>query len=243
MGLFSDIAYKKMIELSSDTHNKVGRNLYSLQPERYKGYIRTDCTTFVLNVLKHTYAEIGQPGTAENIVNTFGMAQRGSDTKPLFYADVLYQKLVNMFGWKAIYCTPDRHHPNDGSPDHTWASRLVEKTCKYAGVRVEYTVINYNPTPETDPNFKKVTPGRGVQKLNAIDLAALKKIKFGVGMSRKGDHTWLFSLGSVYEVHWSNVGEGLYEVRKLPNFPWNANLIVVPPDMVSLLKMSSLKCS
>ena len=83
-------------------------------------------------------------------------------------------------------------------------------------MRVEYTVINYNPTPETDPNFKKVTPGRGVQKLNTIDLAALKKIKFGVG---------------------------LYEVRKLPNFPWNANLIVVPPDMVSLLKMSSLKCS
>ena len=33
MSSFSDIAYKKMIELSSDTTNKVGRTLYELSPE------------------------------------------------------------------------------------------------------------------------------------------------------------------------------------------------------------------
>ena len=58
MSSFSDIAYKKMIELSSDATNKVGRTLYELSPERYKGYTRTDCSTFVLNVLKHTYTEV-----------------------------------------------------------------------------------------------------------------------------------------------------------------------------------------
>ncbi len=59
-------------------------------------------------------------------------------------------------------------------------------------------------------------------------------------MSRKGDHIWLFSNGSVYEAHWEGVGSGLYEVRILSKFPWNSNLINVPPDMIPFLTMSAL---
>lgn len=83
----------------------------------------------------------------------------------------------------------------------------------------------------------------GVQKLNITDLNALNKIKFGVGMSTKGMHNWLFSLGSVYEVHWDGIGSDLYEIRKISNFPWNSNFIIVPPEMIPLLTMSKLKCS
>jgi hypothetical protein len=69
---FSDIAYKKMIELSSNPENKVGRELYKSDPEKYKGYTRTDCTTFVLNVLEHTYTQLGNPGIAINLRNSLG---------------------------------------------------------------------------------------------------------------------------------------------------------------------------
>ena len=207
-----------------------------------KGIHGLDCSTFVLNVLKHTYTEVGQSQTANNIVNSMGMAQRGSDTKPKYYSDVLYRKLVTAFGWKAIYCTPDRRHPNDGQNEHTFATAVVESKCRYFGIPVEYTVINYQPSPETDPFFQKVNPDYTAQKLNAIDLAALDKVKFGIGMSRGGDHAWLFSSGSVYEVHQASIGNGLYEIRKLPKFPWNSNLIVVPPDMIPFLTMRSIKC-
>ena len=241
MGTISDIAYQKMIDLSSDTKNKVGRELYKTDPKKYKGFIRTDCTTFVLNVLEYTYTKLGKPEIVTDLFNS--VAKRGTDTVPKFYGDLLLKKLVTKYGWKGIYCTPDKYHPNDGRQEHAYATHTVLKSCQYAGVPVNYTVLNYNPTPKSDPNYDKLLKYIGPQKLNAVDLAALNKVKFGVGMSTKGMHNWLFSLGSVYEVHWMGVGSGLYQIRKLPDFPWNSNLIVVPPDMVSLLTMSSLKCS
>lgn len=143
MGIFSDIAYIKMIELSSDTKNKVGRELYKANPGKYKGFTRTDCTTFVLNVLEHTYTELKKPDIAKNLRNSLGT--RGADTSPKFYGDLLFKKLVNTHGWKAIYCTPDRYHPNDANQEHTFATHSVLKSCHYAGVPVGYTVLNYKP--------------------------------------------------------------------------------------------------
>jgi hypothetical protein len=70
------------------------------------------------------------------------------------------------------------------------------KSCEYAGVPVSYTVFNYNPSPQSDPNFQKIIDYIGVQKVNSVDLAALNNIKFGIGMSTKERHNWLFSTGS-----------------------------------------------
>lgn len=36
MGIFSDIAFEKMLELSSNTENKVGRELYRSNPQSIK---------------------------------------------------------------------------------------------------------------------------------------------------------------------------------------------------------------
>lgn len=240
MGKFSDIAYNKMIELSSDTKNKVGRELFKAEPIKYKDHTRTDCTTFVLNVLKHAFKETAQVPLSNSL--TSYKAQRGKDTKPKWYGDLMFNSLVNKHGWKAIYLTPDKFHPNDGDKEHTAATDQVIRTCKYATIPVTYTVMNYNPTPKTHPEYTKLLQYLGEQKLNATDLSVLSKIKFGVGMSRKGMHNWLFSYGSVYEVHWENVGKDLYEIRKLANFPWNSSLLIVPPDAIPLLKMSSIKC-
>lgn len=81
-----------------------------------------------------------------------------------------------------------------------------------------------------------------LRKLNQLDLDAVKKIEFGFGISRGGMHTWLFSNGYVYEVHWEEEGANLYEKTDITLFPWQSNLIVVPPDAKGLLSMSVLNC-
>jgi len=61
-------------------------------------------------------------------------------------------------------------------------------------------------------------------------------------MSRGGYHEWFFSSDSVYEVHQVSIGDRLYEIRKILKFPWNSNLIVVPPGMIPFLEMRSIEC-
>ncbi len=126
MGTFSDIAYKKMIELSSDTKNKVGRELYKTDPIKYKDFIKTDCSTFVLNVLEYAFEQTGPKAIADSLSSL--TTKRGSDTKPKWYGDLMFKDLVNRHGWKAIYLTPDKWHPNDGSQEHTFATTQVLKT-------------------------------------------------------------------------------------------------------------------
>ncbi|MEA1933833.1 MAG: hypothetical protein U9N60_05310 [Thermodesulfobacteriota bacterium] len=60
----------------------------------------------------------------------------------------------------------------------------------------------------------------------------LKKVKFAVGVSRGGKHTWLYSLGKVYEVHWDKIGAELYEVTNLEDYAWLSGALVVPPDAI-----------
>ena len=61
----------------------------------------------------------------------------------------------------------------------------------------------------------------------------LKRIKFAYGLSRGGRHTWLFSYGRVYEVHWDQIGSNLYDSSPFESFEWLSSLIVIPPDAVS----------
>jgi hypothetical protein len=55
-------------------------------------------------------------------------------------------------------------------------------------------------------------------------------------------HTWLFSFGSVYEVHWDGIGSDLYERTPLEVFGWLSGAIVVPPDQANLLSLSAQTC-
>ena len=151
---------------------------------------------------------------------------------------MLAKALVNKHGWYGIYLSPDKFHPTDADSEHTYATDQAIKTCMYAGVPVSYTVIDYNPLSKTDPNFQALFPYKE-RKLNVIDLKSLKKLEFGFGFSRGGYHTWLFSKGYVYEVHWDATGPGLYDKTDIVSFPWQSNLIVVPPDAKTNLTMSA----
>ncbi len=238
--MFSQTAKKKMLARFNDHSMKVGSEYVRNNPGKYTGYTVTDCITFVLRVLEEAFKEYGQPGVSKQLLPD-AREKRGKDKTPKFYGDLLARNLVTKQHWKGIYITPDRFHPDDGNQEHTYATHKVRTTCEYTGVPVSYVVMDYRPTLKTDPNYKALFPGKGARKLNAIGLAELKKIKFGYGFSRRGDHTWLYSEGYVYEVHWNAIGKDLFEKTRIENFVWNSSLIVVPPDSVALLAMKNMQ--
>lgn len=239
--MFSDIAKKNMLARIKDSDYKVGSQYVVANPwGDYSKFTQTDCITFVLNVLKDTYKQLKQPEVITNLISE-SMVKRGNDKSPKFYGDMLARNLVSKRNWTAIYLTPDRFHPNDAKQEHTFATAQVVKTCNYTGVPVSYLALDYNPTGTDDPSFQKLFSYKGPRALNLIGLNELRKIKFGFGISRKGDHTWLFSEGYVYEAHWDKISNEIFEKRAIEKFPWNSNLIVVPPDAIGLLNTNNLK--
>lgn len=106
--------------------------------------------------------------------------------------------------------------------------------------------MNYRPTPKSDPNFKQGIYWHHRQKKevetieNLVDINKLNAVKFGFGVSRGGMHTWLFSQGYIYEVHWDKIGKDLYEKTRVEDFPWLDSVIVFPPDQLNLMEKSKL---
>ncbi len=237
---FSQMAVDFMNKRISNHKNKVGSQLKKAQPKLYQSYESTDCITFVLNVLKDTFIGMKSKEVA-NALTSYGMAAREPGKGKKFYGDLLANSLVTKHGWAGIYLSPDKFHPTDADKEHTFATNRVLKKCKYASIPVSYTVIDYKPLKKSDPNFQALFPFKE-RKINVLDLDAVKKIKFGFGISRGGMHTWLYSEGFVYEVHWDKKGSELYDKTNITFFPWQSNLIVVPPDAKPSLTMSSVKC-
>jgi len=76
---------------------------------------------------------------------------------------------------------------------------------KYYEIPVSRAAINYRPTSKTNGSYKSFSGIGGSKELtvkNIDQIEKLKKIRFAVGVSCGGSHTWLYSLGKVYEVHW-----------------------------------------
>ena len=117
----------------------------------------------------------------------------------------------------------------------------MSKNCEYYTVPIEYKAINYSPTPKTDINFQKLWK-KSETKLNNIDIAGLSKVKFGFCCARGGMHTFLFSYGDIYEVHWDQIGINLYESKPLKNSAWVDGVIVIPPLEAVKLKITEVIC-
>ncbi len=159
-----------------------------------------------------------------------------------YKGSVLGKKLVTKKNWVGIYVNPDVVHPRDAAEEHTYTYFTANRHCHYHHIPVKYKAVNYNPTPTSHANFRKLFD-KGKTALNIVDVAALRNVQFGVGMSRGDTHTWLFSKGDIYEVHWDAVGADLYEKTAIENFPWLSSIIIVPPDGASAISLAALPCA
>jgi hypothetical protein len=231
MGKFSEYALEKLLDLYGNHSHEVGSELKKKDPVAYKAYEATDCITYALNVIGYAFKKAGSDDAARSV---WARGKRGTE---------LAAYLVDDHRWKGIYINPDVNHPLDIDSEHSYTAHLANRTCRYYGIRIEYRATNYTVTPKTHPSFKKLNKNAGPTPLNDVDIASLDSVKFGFGISRGGRHTWLFSEGKVYEVHWDKIGDELYEASSLRAYPWLSGAIVVPPDQAHRLAASAqLRC-
>jgi len=186
-----------------------------------------DCVSFVLKVLR----------------DGFNLTALQTDLK---YKDgMLLSKYLVDRGWEAHFWCPDVYRKGvtrKGKPDgeHTVSFQkainapiiggMPHKTeaftyrapFKYYDVELSGMIIGYN-RKEPDKNLANKTANQ-----QAFDR--LKKVKFCVGICRGGEHTFLMSNGVVWEVHWEEEGDKLYEKTDFINFIWMSGIVVTPPD-------------
>jgi hypothetical protein len=164
----------------------------------------TDCITYVRNVLKYSYEQAGKPEVGKH-------ARRLMEGFPLANYLVLN-------GWSAHYWNADVRHPRDGSPEHPFSYQQAVKTGKYYGLPLSGFVVNYNrvaptaTTPNTDAVYQR-----------------LGKVRFAYGIARGGKHTFLYSYGMVFEVHWDKIGAELYGRTPRYDYEWRSGVLVTPP--------------
>jgi hypothetical protein len=231
MKSFSDYANEKLLDLFKNHSHEVGSELKKLDPKKYESYESTDCITYALNVISFAFKSVGNHEAAQK---SWSLGKKGTE---------LAKYLVTIQRWKGIYINPDVNHPLDADSEHAYTNYLASKKCTYYNIPLQYKVANYSITPKNSPAFGKLNKNKGVTALNTIDIMSLERLKFGFGVSRGGKHTWLFSKGKVYEVHWDEIGSNLYEASPLRNFPWLSGAIVVPVDQEGLLDISAkLQC-
>ncbi len=220
---FSDDAYKKMMDLFNNHSDECGSQVASKYPKLKP----TDCITYVINVLSHAFEKNGNKVAANKVKN---LGKLGTE---------LAAYLVSDHKWKAVYINPDINHPRDKNFEHVMTYKNVINKMPYYNIPIAHVVVNYTPTKETDPNFVSFK-GKGMAaaatKEDDAQMTELKKIKFGMGVSRGGKHTWLFSLGMVYEVHWDKVGADLYGTTDIEDFEWLSGAIIIPPDAYAAAK-------
>lgn len=126
---------------------------------------------------------------------------------------------------------------------NSYATHIQRKKNTYYDIPAPYAALEYAPqsfVPETAAgggDTLKIAALIGA-RISAIaaTFTQLMSIKFGFGCSRGGIHTWLFSEGYVYEVHWLEPPDGnLYEKSGFAKFTTRneeqrTGIIVVPPD-------------
>lgn len=211
---FSEHAEKRMWDLLKDYGSQVGSErakylrLNGL-PDDTQGKTRTNCITYVIDVLKYAFTQTSQRAVARKVG---GLGEYGT-------ALAAYLTTIQ---WKAHYWNPDVNNPPDNDQEHPFSYALALKTRKYYGIPLSGYIVDYRPT-EVGPPKKKTA-----RDSTAFD--EFKKVKFAYGLARGGKHTFLCSYGVVYEVHWEEIGDKLYERSDLYNFEWNSGVVVTPPD-------------
>ncbi len=218
------------------------------------GLAQCSCTSYVRDVLAHTFAAGGKKDTWKKIIKTSIALNDDKSDKGLNGIE-LQRALISEDGWKAIFWARDplyksyqRHKRN---PDHSYfldtlgnevwehdsepqdrapkATRAKDPT--YYKMPVSAAVVNYHPEAK-DPTVGKNqwTPVDSTTRKDTTTLDKLRKIPFGVLTMYGGDHMALLIHGVVYEVHWDeeSTSPGLYEAKDLEDYGWHTGAVVVP---------------
>lgn len=203
MSKFDDYALEKMLDLVATSDKQVG----SKYPGNKAGLAQTNCIDFVTKVLVYAYEKVGNKAVAAEVRKR---VDKGTE---------LAKYLVEQRTWRAHYWNPDVHHPRDLDDEHPYSYKQAVKHKKYYKVPLAGCIIDYNPTPMTKGETKPKTTA-----LNAFTL-----VPFSVGIARGGYHTFLVSYGQVYEVHWDQASDSLYEISEFATYPWLSGIVVIPP--------------
>ncbi|MBX3400598.1 MAG: hypothetical protein KF873_17825 [Gemmataceae bacterium] len=209
---FTDHALDRMKGLYLNHDDEAGSKYVGADAAGKK---RTDCITYVRKVISYAYEQTGQAGLAKEIWHyTEGMP--------------LARYLVRL-GWKAYYWSPDTDNPKDGDKEHPYTYKVAIGQKKYYDMPVIGTIVNYAPHDAGLPNWIPVLGSMGDTKLDPAALLKLQNIRFAFGIARGAMHTFLFSAGDVYEVHWRDIGANLYGKTPLQNYDWLSGALVLPP--------------
>lgn len=246
---FSDVAVKHMVEMKDDYKNQVGTKYTGDEP--IGNLAKIDCFRYTRQVLIDAFRQLGNTESASEIDRLF---EDGGDVA---------KYLVEELGWVSYFWNPDVRLPADGSSVHPYSAQQAHRQKRHyyrhpgqypsKFVPVQNFVLNYRPTPKSV--FEDMTgtdlSNKNETKKNLIGVEHLKSIDFCYGITNGAVHTFLFSKGDVYEVHWDQYGptssdpderslEGdnqLYEVSDFyENFSnyekdgWLSGVLVCPPD-------------
>ncbi len=97
---------------------------------------------------------------------------------------------------------------NAWANEHSASYRTAKRFHTYYTLPITDMFVDYRPTPRRAIDKLPHIAEPEAPTLTATTLARTKlrtfgsRTKFGFGMARGGDHTFLFSRGFVYEVHW-----------------------------------------
>lgn len=205
MKSFVDHALEKMRDLIAGKDSQVGR-LYS---GNKAGKTETDCITFVSQVLAHAYEMTGRANVANEVRKR---SKKGTD---------LASYLVKGRQWRTHYWNPDVARPRDGNSEHPYSYKVAIDKKTYYDIPLSGFIVNYNPTP--------APAGKTATAKKTDTLRRFEDVKFAYGLAKGGWHTFLYSKGKVYEVHWDGIGDGLYEIRDFSGYGWSSGAMVVPP--------------
>lgn len=183
----------------------------------------SDCTVYVIEVLKRAFAGIGRADAWRNVLD-----EATTRSGPKLKGTEIIRALQMKCSWEAIFWAPDPRNPADKSPEHPAAYQNVLQKGTYPirkGLPVDQRklVINYRRTSASSAKDMS-----GIERL--------QRLQFGVLAARGGTHMALVVNGAVYEVHESSPANdrNAIEATPLETFGWQSGVIAAPPGDLAL---------
>ncbi len=180
------------------------------------GVRKTDCTEYVLEVLREAFKAKGRASDWMAIYNEAVRTSAGN-----FKGTELLKALQSKAGWKAVFWAPDPRHPADASAEHPSAFKEVRERGTYYGIPVDKSksVIEYRPTSPT-------------RQETMTNLDQLRGVPLGVIAARGGTHMTILLNGDVYEVHWDKpaTDPDVITATPLEKWVWQSGIVVMPPE-------------